>query len=150
MSDQALVVWGRPTTVYAELDRRRAGVHVDDDAFVSLRWDDGRHAHLWASAVAAQPGPRFRVLGSRSGYVKWGMDPQEDALRAGRSPTEPGWGAEGPEHRAESIDLSGRGVLLETPLNLQVGSTVEFRLKLPEEITGQPTTEWRCRGCVVR
>jgi hypothetical protein len=60
------------------------------------------------------------------------------------------WGAEGPEHRAESIDLSGRGVLLETPLPLEVGSTVELRLKLPEEITGQPTTEWRCRGCVVR
>ena len=60
------------------------------------------------------------------------------------------WGAAGPEHRAESIDLSGRGVLLETALPLEVGSTVELRLKLPEEITGQPTTEWRCRGCVVR
>jgi hypothetical protein len=60
------------------------------------------------------------------------------------------WGAEGPEHRGKSIDLSGRGVLLETPLPLQVGSKVELRLKLPEEITGQPTTEWRCKGCVVR
>jgi len=60
------------------------------------------------------------------------------------------WGAAGPEHRAESIDLSGRGVLLETALPLEVGSTVELRLKLPEEITGQPTTEWRCRGYVVR
>ena len=60
------------------------------------------------------------------------------------------WGADGPEHRAESIDLSGRGALLDTELPLQLGSAVELHLKLPEEITGQPTTEWRCRGRVVR
>jgi hypothetical protein len=60
------------------------------------------------------------------------------------------WGADGPEHRAESINLSGRGALLEIELPLQVGSAVEFRLRLPEEIMGQPTTEWRCRGLVVR
>jgi hypothetical protein len=60
------------------------------------------------------------------------------------------WGTGGPALRAESVNLSGRGVLLETELPLQVGSTVELHLKLPEEITGQPTTEWRCRGRVVR
>jgi hypothetical protein len=60
------------------------------------------------------------------------------------------WGDDGHQHRAESINLSGRGALLETDLPLQVGSAVEFHLKLPEEITGQPTTEWRCRGHVVR
>jgi hypothetical protein len=60
------------------------------------------------------------------------------------------WGADGPEHRAESINLSGRGALLETDLPLRVGAAVELQLKLPEEITGQPTTEWRCRGRVVR
>ena len=60
------------------------------------------------------------------------------------------WGADGPEHGAESINLSGRGALLETELPLLVGSAVELQLKLPEEITCQPTTEWRCRGRVVR
>jgi len=58
--------------------------------------------------------------------------------------------ADGRMHRAESIDLSGRGALLETELLLPVGSTVELQLRLPEEITGQPTTEWRCKGQVVR
>jgi predicted dehydrogenase len=42
-------------------------------------------------------GPRFRALGSFSGYVKFEVDVQEDALRAGRLPTEPGWGQEPPE-----------------------------------------------------
>lgn len=37
------------------------------------------------SAVAAQVGPRFRVLGSRAAYVKHGLDVQEAALRDNRS-----------------------------------------------------------------
>jgi hypothetical protein len=59
-------------------------------------------------------------------------------------------GSDDPNHNAESINFSGRGALLETGLLLQVGSIVELHLKLPEELTGQPTTEWRCRGRVVR
>ncbi len=109
--DQALVAWGRPTAVYAEVDRRRTGVEVDDDAFVALSWPDGRRAHLWAGSVVARPGPRFRVLGDRSGYDKWGMDPQEDALRAGRSPTEPGWGT---EPRGAWGRLGEEGLVVET------------------------------------
>jgi predicted dehydrogenase len=46
------------------------------------------------SAVAAQPAPRFRVLGARAAYVKWGLDGQEVALREGRAPSEPDWGRE--------------------------------------------------------
>jgi predicted dehydrogenase len=46
------------------------------------------------SLVAAQPGPRFRVYGDRAAFVKHGADPQEEALRAGRTPEEPGFGEE--------------------------------------------------------
>jgi predicted dehydrogenase len=47
--------------------------------------------------MAAQLGPRFRVLGSRAAYVKHGMDVQEERLRAGVSPDSPGFGAENEE-----------------------------------------------------
>ena len=53
-------------------------------------------SHLWASQAAAQPGPRMRVLGSRAGYTKHGLDVQEEALRAGEVPGGPGWGREPP------------------------------------------------------
>jgi predicted dehydrogenase len=45
------------------------------------------------SATAARLGPRFRVLGSTAGYVRYGLDPQEAALRDGLRPG-PGWGTE--------------------------------------------------------
>jgi hypothetical protein len=31
-----------------------------------------------------------------------------------------------------------------------IGSAVEILLKMPEEISGNPATEWRCTGHVVR
>jgi predicted dehydrogenase len=62
--DQAASCSGPVSQVYAELDRRRPGVQVDDDAFVALTHASGVRSHLWMSAVAAQLGPRLRVLGA--------------------------------------------------------------------------------------
>ena len=94
--DQALLLFGPVRSVYAQLDSRRPGVTVDDDTFVALTHDSGVRSHLWMSSVAAQPGPRFRLLGSDGAFVKYGLDVQEDALRAGLDPRSAGWGAEPP------------------------------------------------------
>ncbi|MFI9624895.1 Gfo/Idh/MocA family oxidoreductase [Streptomyces sp. NPDC052042] len=93
--DQALVLFGPVVRVYAESDVRRPGAETDDDTFLALTHANGVRSHLYVSATAAQLGPRFRVLGSTAGYVKYGLDPQEAALRAGARPTdgEP-WGEE--------------------------------------------------------
>src|SRR3954451_23421860 len=95
--DQAVVLFGPVESVRVEVSRRRPGARVDDDAFVALTHGSGVRSHLWASQVAARPGPRMRVLGSSAGYVKWGLDVQEAALRAGETPGGPGWGREPPE-----------------------------------------------------
>lgn len=100
--DQAAVLLGPPVSVYAELGRRRPGAEVDDDAFVALEHPDGAWSHLWASAVAAQPGPRLRVLGSTAAFVVWGMDPQEQLLVDGVSPGGPHWG-ESPATRPATL-----------------------------------------------
>ncbi|MGX7678145.1 Gfo/Idh/MocA family protein [Jatrophihabitans sp. DSM 45814] len=102
--DQFIVLFGVPQSVYAEVHKRRPGAAVDDDVFLSLT-STGNDAnpiigHLWMSAVAADAGPRFRLLGTEGGFVKSGMDPQENALLAGQRPvgaplgSSPEWGAE--------------------------------------------------------
>ena len=96
--DQALTLFGPARAVYAELDRRREGVQSDDDTFVALTHISGVRSHLWMSALAAQPSPRFRLLGTTAAYTKWGLDVQEDALRSGARPGGPEWGVE-PEDR---------------------------------------------------
>lgn len=95
--DQALQLFGPVRAVYAELDRRRPGVAVDDDTFVALTHASGTRSHLWMSKAAAQRGPRFRVLGSRAAFTKHGLDGQEPAMAAGGVPGAPGWGEEPPE-----------------------------------------------------
>ena len=98
--DQALHLFGPVSGVYAEIIRRRTGVEVDDDTFVALTHHSGVRSHLWMSAVAARPAPRFRVLGERAAYTKHGLDVQEAALRAGARPG-PGWGSEPAERWGE-------------------------------------------------
>ena len=92
--DQALVLFGPVRSVHGEVEHRRGGP-ADDDAFVALEHESGVHSHLWASELAAAPGPRLRVLGSAAAYTVEGLDSQEDALRAGARPdsAEP-WGVE--------------------------------------------------------
>lgn len=90
--DQAVQLFGPVTRLYAEVDRRRPDAAVDDDAFVALTHAGGVRSHLWTSAVAAQLGPRMRVLGDRAAYTTYGLDPQEAALREGGRPGTPGWG----------------------------------------------------------
>jgi predicted dehydrogenase len=94
LADQALHLFGPARHVYAELHARRPGAQVDDDAFVALEHAGGVRSHLWMSSVAADRGPRLRVLGERAAYVKHGMDVQEAALRAGARPGDDGWGEE--------------------------------------------------------
>ncbi|MGW2934709.1 Gfo/Idh/MocA family oxidoreductase [Streptomyces sp. NPDC001156] len=91
--DQALVLFGPAASVYTEADIRRPGAETDDDTFIALTHTNGVRSHLYVSATTAQLGPRFRVLGSSAGYVKYGLDPQEAALREGLRPGT-GWGQE--------------------------------------------------------
>ncbi len=96
--DQALVLFGAATHVYAEVDGRR-GTQSDDDAFIALRHSQGVISHLRASALAAAPGPRLRVLGDRAAYVCAEVDSQEARLRDGSRPEDfRTWGIE-PEAR---------------------------------------------------
>jgi predicted dehydrogenase len=94
--DQALLLHGPATRVYAEM---RGSGDLDDDVFVALHHVSGVESHLWGSWRQAAPGPRFRVTGTTGTYIVDGVDGQEAALKAGRSPAGLGdrWGAE-PDH----------------------------------------------------
>jgi predicted GTPase len=60
------------------------------------------------------------------------------------------WKSAVPEQRTESLNLSEYGVFFLTHPVIREGETVEIFLNMPEEITAEATTEWRCTGHVVR
>src|ERR1700674_3848589 len=60
------------------------------------------------------------------------------------------WKSSAPEERRESVNLSELGLLFATDSPMSIGTVLEVLLKMPEEVTGEPTTEWLCSGHVVR
>lgn len=132
--DQALILLGPARRVYAELDPGYPGAAVENDAFVALEHVSGARSHLWTSSLAAQAGPRFRVLGSRAGWVKHGLDGQEDALRAGARPGDPGWGEE-PEQRWGRL---GAGDRVE-PVPTERGAWERFYARVAAALSGGST-----------
>ncbi len=96
--DQALALWGVPDALSLELACLRDGAQVNDWFHAVLRYDrrhGGLRVILHASTLVAQPGPRWAVHGTRGSFTKYGLDVQEDALKAGHRPqlaALDGWG----------------------------------------------------------
>jgi predicted dehydrogenase len=95
--DQALQLFGPVASVYGELS---GDGPLEDRFFAALNHRAGMTSHLGGDWVQGSPSPRFRVRGTAGAYVVYGMDIQEPALIAGRSPAAEGdaWGEE-PEER---------------------------------------------------
>jgi scyllo-inositol 2-dehydrogenase (NADP+) len=110
--DQALLLFGPVESVYGEVDCRRPGAEVDDDAFLALTHESGVRSHLWLGAVAPLHGSRFAVSGLGGGAATHGLDVQEDQLRSGMTPEDPAYGVS--EREATVVDGGGsRSVPLE-------------------------------------
>src|SRR5690606_8109645 len=91
LADQALQLFGPPLAVYADLGLQREGATAVDYFHVQLRYARLR-VLLHGGSLVPGHGLRFAVHGSAGSWIKHGLDPQEDALRAGRVPDEGGWG----------------------------------------------------------
>lgn len=111
--DQAIVLFGRVRRVYAELERRRPGAAVDDEFFLALEHPDGVRSHLSATMLAAVPQPRLHALGPGGGFSKYGPDVQEDALKRGSRPGDPGWGRD-PREKWGRLAVGGEVREIET------------------------------------
>ena len=88
--DQALCLFGMPEAVSADLAALRPGAAVDDYFHVQLRYPR-RRVILHGTCIAAAA-PRFVVHGMAGSFVKHGLDAQEDRLKSGGTPGDPGWG----------------------------------------------------------
>jgi predicted dehydrogenase len=103
--DQALQLFGRPAAIMLDLAALRDGARSDDWFHAQLRWEVGPYSglrvRLHASALAAHAGARFTLHGTAGSFSVDGLDPQEDALKAGADPARiagPEWGRD--ERRA--------------------------------------------------
>lgn len=94
--DQAVMLFGKPKWVYAEILKQRRGAVADDFFDITLMFD-GIKARLTASVLVNAPLPKFLVLGEKGSYIKFGLDVQEKAFKAGQKPEGVNWGLEAAE-----------------------------------------------------
>lgn len=113
--DQAIQLFGPVAEVYGETSRHgdSSQSDADQEAFLSLLHQSGTRSRLWMNGQAAQPGPRFHIMGSRAAYTKWGLDGQEKALAKGQLPTDVQYGIEPPENWGR-IGVAGDGTSVPT------------------------------------
>jgi len=93
IADQALVLFGRPSAVSADLYRERDGAKTNDSFTVRLHYP-GFVATLGANSLSLPAGPRFHLRGTSGNYWKNGVDPQEAALSQITSIDDHAWGRE--------------------------------------------------------
>ena len=108
--DQALLLFGRPDAIGADIRVEREGAVVDDAFDVTLHYANMRA--LLRSSMLAQPvGPTWIVHGTKGTFIKYGMDPQEAALKEGRTPLEGDWDTERGELHGKLVTPEGTRVV---------------------------------------
>lgn len=90
--DQALDLFGIPEEVYGDVRSQRQG--KTDDNFEMILYYPELKVTLKSGSLVKEPLPRFILQGTEGGFVKFGLDVQEDALRRGERPKDNTWGQE--------------------------------------------------------
>ncbi|MBG9798071.1 oxidoreductase [Brevibacillus laterosporus] len=98
--DQAIMMFGMPKAVTADVQAQRPGAKTDDYFHVILQYERLR-VILHAGMLTVQPGPRFQVHGDKGSYSKFGFDVQEGAIRNNQPLNVPNWGQEEKEWYGE-------------------------------------------------
>lgn len=80
--DQPLLLFGMPEAITADVRVQREGTKATDNFEVILHYP-GLKVTLKAGMLVSQSLPRYILLGDKGSFVKYGLDVQETALKAG-------------------------------------------------------------------
>ena len=78
--DQALVLFGKPSTIFADLRSIRESSKIIDNFEIILSYENLK-VILNSGFLYKQPLVRFALFGTEGTFIKNGLDPQEDTLK---------------------------------------------------------------------
>jgi len=124
--DEALVLFGRPKFVWADLAIQRQGAQVIDYFEITFIYASGLRVKLGAGMLKAQSRPHYILNGETGCYVKNSMDIQENDLKAGKRPSNTlDWGKE-PTSMYGKLTYRQDGILKEMPIPSVAGDYTAY------------------------
>ena len=91
LMDHAMMLFGTPEAVAADIRIERQGFLTDDAFDICFFYPGNLRAHLCATMLCATPRPRFVLLGEKGTFVKNEFDALEPALRREEIPKGESW-----------------------------------------------------------
>ena len=117
--DQALVLFGPPRSVFADLRTQRPGARTVDSFHLVLDYERLRVV-LSAGMLVRAELPHFALHGDKGSFIKYGLDSQEEDLKRGRRPGAQDWGADAPP-RYGTLCSEVEGLAIETRIRTETG-----------------------------
>jgi predicted dehydrogenase len=133
--DQALVLFGLPQMITADIRIQRDFSQVVDNFELILHYDNLK-VTLKSGMLVREPIPRFILQGTKGSFVKYGLDPQEEALNKGRTPSESNWGVESKEHWGK-LNTEIDGLHFDGQIETIAGSYQTFYQNIVDAIRGK-------------
>jgi scyllo-inositol 2-dehydrogenase (NADP+) len=145
--DQALVLFGAPAQISADIRVDRENGAADDAFDIRLEYRNPRRLTvlLRSTLTACVPGPRFLLHGTHGSFVKWGLDPQEEQIKGGMAIGAPEFGFEDESLWGELTLAAGEKRRIPT----QRGDYREFYANIRDTLSGKaelavrPEHAWR-------
>lgn len=135
--DQALLLFGEPERIVGDVRIEREFARADDAFDIWMHYPRFK-VTLIAGMLVRERTPRYVLRGSTGTFVKYGLDPQEADLAAGKSPRDPNWGREPREQWGTLISDAGEQVIATLPGNYAV-----FYENVRDAILGRASLEVR-------
>lgn len=140
IADQALVLFGLPESISAEVARERDGGSANDSFTLRLRYSSGPHpgliVTLGANSLSLPPRARFHIRGTLGNYWKFGLDPQEAALNQITRIEDPDWGRE-PVVEWGSLHADIQGGTVTRPVEPEVGDYRHYYEGVRDAVLGK-------------
>lgn len=135
LTDQALMLFGKPDAVSAIVQRERDDSGSDDSFTIRLRYS-GVAVTLGANSLSLPAAPRYHLRGTKGNYWKSGVDPQEAALNKVLQIDDPAWGIE-PVAAWGTLNVSVDGGTIATPVRPVTGDYRLFYAGIRDALLGK-------------
>lgn len=122
--DQVVLMFGMPKAVSAVVGIQRPEGKVEDFYDLRLSYQD-INVIVKSSYLVREQGPQFIAHGVNGSFVKYGIDPQEEALKHGQIPGTPGWGTD-PENLWGKLNTEINGLHFEGKIETLPGNYLAF------------------------